>query len=386
MTDAVAPSGRTILVANPSADLYGSDRMVLEAVRAFRAAGDRVVVTCSVDGPLIPYLRETGAEVRVLPAPIIRKSMLSPRGMIELLRTTFSALPRMRRLIREVNADIVFANTLTTPFWTLAARLSRRPAVVYVHEAEASLSPASRRLLTAPLRLASGIVFNSETSLRVCRPKARAGTGDVWVVHNGVEGPAVVTPPRESIDSSLRVAYVGRLSPRKGVDLVVDAIALLRDQGVDARADIVGDVFPGYEWYEAELRQRVTALALEDRVHFVGFLPSVWEAVAAADVAIVPSRADESFGNVVIEAILSARPVVVADHTGLREAASGFDSAVMVAMDDAPALAEGIRRIRDDWRRFRAVALADAAEASRRFTTARYQSEMLAVMSRFSNR
>lgn len=386
MTDAVAPSGRTILVANPSADLYGSDRMVLEAVRAFRGAGDRVVFTCSVDGPLLPRIRETGAEVTVLASPIIRKSMLSPRGMIRLLRTVFTALPRMRRLIREVGADIVFANTLTTPFWTLAARLSRRPGVVYVHEAEASLSPASRRLLTTPLRLANGIVFNSETSLHVCRPSARAGEAGVSVVYNGVEGPAVVTPPRERIDSALRVAYVGRLSPRKGVDLVVDAIALLRDQGVEAHADIVGDVFPGYEWYEAELRQRVTALALEDRVRFIGFLPSVWGAVAAADIAVVPSRTDESFGNVVIEAILSARPVVVTDHTGLREAAAGFESAVLVKMDDAPALADGFRLIRDGWEHYRAAAVGDAREADARFNTHRYRSELLAVMSQFSSR
>ncbi|WEK61999.1 MAG: glycosyltransferase family 4 protein [Candidatus Microbacterium colombiense] len=386
MTDAVAASGRTVLVANPSADLYGSDRMLLEAVRAFRAAGDRVVVTCSVDGPLVPRLREAGAEVVVLASPIIRKSMLSPRGMLQLVRTTLSALPRMRRLIRDTGADVVFANTLTTPFWTLAARLSRRPGVVYVHEAEASLSPASRRLLTAPLRLATGIVFNSETSLRVCRPSARPGIDRVWVVYNGVEGPASITPPRERIDGPVRVAYVGRLSPRKGVDLVVDAIAALREQGVEAQADIVGDVFPGYEWYEAELRQRVAALELQDAIRFVGFLPSVWDAVAGADVAIVPSRADESFGNVVIEAILSARPVVVADHTGLREAAAGFESTVLVRSDDAAAFADGIRRIRDDWSGFRAQAIADAERASTRFNTERYQSEILSVMAQIAPR
>lgn len=367
-----AVATRTVLFANPSADLYGSDRMMLEAVRGLLRDGSRVVVTCSRDGPLVPVLEGLGVDVHVTDAPIIRKSMLSPRGLLHLARTLLSSFPRMRRLIHEVGADVVIANTLTLPFWTLAARSCRRPVIVYVHEAESSLSVAARALLTAPLGLASGVVFNSETSRQVCRPRGLERRGRVRVVLNGVAGPPALQPSRTNIMGPARLIYVGRLSPRKGPDIVIDALSLLRDGGIEATADLVGDVFPGYEWYEEELRARVQELGLEESVRFRGFRSPVWSEIGEADLMVVPSRGDESFGNVVIESLLCARPVIVADHTGLREAASGFESAVQVATDSPEAFANGVRGVLQDWARMREASAHDAIEAQAKLGTERF--------------
>ncbi|MGP9683231.1 glycosyltransferase family 4 protein [Brachybacterium sp. AOP3-A1-3] len=375
MSTQAAAAPRTVLVANPSADLYGSDRMMLEAVRGLLSHGSRVVVTCSRTGPLVPVLEELGVDVHVTDVPVIRKSMLSPRGMLHLVRTVASSFPRMRRLIQDVGADVVVANTLTLPFWTLAAKSCGLPAIVYVHEAESSLSVAARTLLTAPLRLASGVVFNSETSRQVCRPRSLERRGRVRVVLNGVAGPPATHPARREIEGPARLVFVGRLSPRKGPDLVIDAVSLLREGGVEATADLVGDVFPGYEWYEDELRARVQELDLEECVSFRGFRSPVWGAIGDADLMVVPSRGDESFGNVVIESLLCARPVIVADHTGLREAASGFESAVQVATNSPEALAQGVRRILQDWSHIRDAAALDATAARARLGTERFHGD-----------
>ncbi|GAA4529021.1 glycosyltransferase family 4 protein [Brachybacterium paraconglomeratum] len=365
-------TGRTVLVANPSADLYGSDRMMLEAVRGLLKQNSRVIATCSRTGPLVDRLQELGVTVHITEVPVIRKSMLSPRGMLNLARIVMSTFPRMRRLIGAARADIVIANTLTLPFWTLAARSCRRPIIVYVHEAESSLSRAARTLLTAPLGLADGVVFNSETSRIACKAQALERRGKVRVVLNGVQGPATSRPPRDHIEGPARLLFVGRLSPRKGPDLIIDAAALLRSMGIAVTVDLVGDVFPGYEWYEDQLRARVRELHLEGVVRFRGFQSPVWEAIDGADMMIVPSRGDESFGNVVIESLLSARPVIVADHTGLREAASGFESAVRVAPDDPKAVADAVRRVLEDWGHFRAVAMVEAVVAQARLGTDRF--------------
>ncbi|KQZ85179.1 hypothetical protein ASD56_02095 [Microbacterium sp. Root166] len=373
-------ASRTVLIANPSADLYGSDRMVLEAVRGLTGLGWRTVVTCSIDGPLVAQLRTAGAEVRILPVPVVRKSALSGRGMLALTREVFTQLPAMRRLIKDVRPDVVLANTVTIPFWTLAARWCRRPVVVYVHEAESALSRPARTLLTAPLRFANGIIFNSETSRRV--------SGSAWlekrdrarVVSNGVQAPAAPSPARESLDGPMRIVYVGRLSPRKGVDLVVRAAARLRDSGIEPRVELVGAVFPGYEWYEEELRGLVAELDLGDMVSFTGFREVVWDEFAASDVAVVPSRLDESFGNVVIEALMSERAVVVADHTGLREAADGFASAVRVVPDDEMALTEGLRRVHEHWGDFRGHATADAERARRLYGTGTFHRRLSSAL------
>lgn len=372
-----ASSRPTVLIANPSADLYGSDRMALECARGLLGRGFRVVVTCSVDGPLVQAMRELGAEVCVLAAPVIRKSMLRPAGLLRLVAQLATALPQMRQLVRELRPRFVLANTVTVPFWTVVGRLAKTPVLVYVHEAEASLRPAARLLLTAPLRLASGVIYNSETSRRVSPIPALERRRRTRVVHNGVPGPASVCAPRHAIDSPLRTVFVGRLSPRKAPDLLLDAASILRREGLDVEVELVGDVFPGYEWYERELRLRATGLGLGHRVTFSGFQASVWEALARADVAVVPSRSDESFGNVVVEAALSARPVVVADHSGLREAAAGLAAAVLVPMDDAAAVAQGLRRVFDEWAKMRAGAIDDAAFARDSYAPAQYQERLL---------
>lgn len=369
----------TVLIANPSADLYGSDRMVLEAARALIGSGYRVVVTCSVEGPLIRAMRDAGAEVRVLAVPVIRKSMLRPRGMLGLIRRIVVDLPRMRRLIAEVRPRFVLENTLTIPFWTLAARTRRVPVIVYVHEAEASLHPGARALLRAPLRWASGAIYNSETSRKASRAPALERMRRAATVVNGVAAPAEAPPPRPDIVGPLRVVYVGRLSPRKGVDVVVDAAGLMRERDLDIAVDLVGDVFPGYEWYEEELRRRAEEVGCGDRVRFIGFRPSVWPELAAADVAVVPSRADESFGNVVVEALLSGRPVIVADHSGLREASAGFSSAIRIPVDDAAALAIALENVITRWQTMRVAALADAELARKRHDPSAFRARFVEV-------
>jgi glycosyltransferase involved in cell wall biosynthesis len=375
-----------VLVANPSADLYGSDRMMLESVRGLLARGWRVVVTCSDTGPLLPLLQAAGAEIRIEPVPVLRKSMLNPKGIIGLIAHAAKSAFRMRRMVRDERPDVVLVNTLTIPLWLLVGRLARRPVVVHVHEAERSLSRPKRLALTAPLALATMVIYNSEVSLRVAGLRRLERRGRTRVILNGVQGPDQVSPARPNLDDPFRVVYVGRLSPRKGVDLILTAARQLIDTGVSTTVDLVGSVFPGYEWYEQQLRERVQALQLDQRVHFHGFQSTVWPYLAAADVAVVPSRLDESFGNVVVESLLAARPVVASDHTGLSEAARGFTAAVLTATDDPASLADRLRTVHDEWEDYRRRAERDAGTARQRYGPARFHSELAEVLSTVAGR
>ena len=174
--------------------------------------------------------------------------------------------------------------------------------------------------------------------------------------------------------------YVGRLSPRKGVDVALEAVALLLQRGVSVRLDLAGAVFSGYEWFETRLRNRVRDLGAQDAVAFQGFTRDVWSSLDRADVVVVPSRLDEPFGNTAVEAGLAARPLVVSDTSGLREAAAGLESAVFVPPDDAAALAEAIMRVRNAWPQYRAGALRDAEVLRRRHAVEHYRSAVAEVL------
>lgn len=373
---------RVALVANPSADLYGSDRMMLESVRGLLDRGWRVVVAASQGGPLVPVLEELGAEVVVLPVPVFRKGHLSPKGMVELTREVREGIRPMSRLVRDLRPDVLYVSTVTIPLWFVVAKRHRVPVVAHIHEAEAGVHPVLRHGLAFPSVLADLVIYNSRTSQQVGTRPVLARADRHRIVHNGVGGPGggdTATDARSEIDRP-RLCYVGRLSPRKGVDVAVEAVALLRERGLEASLDLVGAVFPGYEWYERDLRALVAERGLEEQVTFSGFRERVWEHLAAADIALVPSRGDESFGNVVIEAVLAGRPVVVSDHTGLREAMAGRAAVVPVPADDPVAVADAVERVIAEWPDWRERARADVAPAAAAYAPEGYRSRVAELL------
>lgn len=362
----------SVLVAHPSADLYGSDRVLLETIDGLRRAGARVLVTLPASGPLVPELERRGAAVILTPTPVLRKSMLSAQGMLQLAATSVSGMLRSVGVIRGARPDVILANTITVPLWTAAGRVTGVPVVTHVHEAEANAPRALRAALALPLLFSRAILTNSQFSantLATALPRLR---GRATVLYNGVPGPPDLVLPRDELHGGLRILYLGRLSHRKGVDVAIDALLQLRREGVQARLSIVGDVFPGYEEYEAGLREQVAANGAEDHVTFHGFQKVIWPFLAESDVVVVPSRLDEPFGNTAVEAVLASRPVVVSNTSGLREAAAGYRSAQLVEPGDATQLAAALARVSANWQDYQANARLDAAEAGLRHSPEQY--------------
>ncbi len=371
-----------VLIANPGADLYGSDRMALETVRALVGAGRRVVVTVPSTGPLVPLIEQAGGEVVECPTPIVRKGLLSPRGLLSLLVDTVRSVRPGLRLLRDVDPGAVIVNTITPPLWIGLGRWSRRTTVCHVHEGERSVRSVLRRALYLPLVLTHRVIANSDFTRRVLAESAPRVAARTVVVHNAVPGPADMVPPRAALTGPTRLLYVGRLSQRKGVHVAVDALDALVREGRDVRLDLVGAVFPGNEAYLAELHDQVDRLGLHDRVSFLGFRPEVWDDLARSDIALVTSLVDETFGNTAVEAALAARPAVVSEVGGLPEAVGASQSATLVPPGDSAALARAIGETVDDWPRRAERALSDARTAADAFSADRYARGILAALQR----
>lgn len=365
-----------VLVVHPSADLYGSDLQLLESIQGLVTAGWRVVATVPGPGPLVARLEATGAEVRILPVPVLRKSLLRPTGLLRLLGATLRALPGMRALVRDVRPDVVYVNTITVPAWLLVGRLAGRPVLGHVHEAENELPRPLAFALNAPLLLARTIVVNSRAARTTLLRAVPALQGRTSVVHNGVaepptaEGHAAVPP-----GGPQRIVLVGRLSPRKGTDVALEAVARLVARGRDVELELYGTVFPGYEWFEDQLRERSAEPDLAGRVHFGGYVSPTWPALARADVVLVPSRA-EPFGNAAVEAQLAGRPVVVSDVQGLPEIVTHRRTGLLVPPDDADALAAAVAEILDDPGLARALAVEGRRSAREHFGQERYRRQI----------
>ncbi|GGU06915.1 glycosyltransferase family 4 protein [Nocardioides albus] len=367
-----------LLVAHPSPDVYGSDLQLVETVCGLRQAGQQVMVVVPEHGPLIPLLEAAGASVEVMAFPVLRKAYLSPAGLVRLAAALMVFWVRAARLWRRVRPGRMLVNTVTIPWWILVARAARVPVVCHVHEAEDDQPKPVRLALAAPLLLANRVVANSRASRDVLVRTLPVLGRRTNVVYNGVPGPESVTAARTRIPNApLRLVLVGRLSPRKGTDVALEALAEVRRGGIDARLRVCGSVFAGYEWFEQELRDRADSADLAGSVDFLGYVEEPESELEQADVVLVPSRV-EPFGNVAVEALLAERPLVASRVQGLAEIVRDGETGLLVTPGDAGDLAAAIRRLAADPTLAAELAAAGRKDAEERFGAQRYRDEIAA--------
>ena len=132
------------------------------------------------------------------------------------------------------------------------------------------------------------------------------------------------------------LVHCGRLSVEKRVDRSIDAVAALRDSGLDARLLVVG---------EGPQRRKLERRAAKLPVAFTGFVHSrsdVAALLASADVALAPGP-HETFGLAALEALACGTPAVVCRTSALREIVTAGSGAV--ADDDPSSIAAAVRQI-----------------------------------------
>ena len=184
----------------------------------------------------------------------------------------------------------------------------------------------------------------------------RASSGRVSVIPCGVDT-ALFTPGDRAaaraalgLDAGPVLLYVGRLSPIKGLETLLDALALVRERGTPARLLVVGgDTDEPLDGHQSRLRERTERLGLGPHVAFLGAQPqpSLRTYYVAADATVMPSYY-EAFGMVALEAMACGSPVIASRVGGLattvRDRVTGF----LVPEGDVAALADSIAEVLGD--------------------------------------
>lgn len=368
-----------MLIANPSADVYGADLQLLDSISGLIERGWRVVVVVPDDGPLTDLIRERGAEVRIMDVPVLRRASLSPRGIIRLAWESPSTVLRLRRFIRYIGADVLYVNTLTVPWWLTAGRLARVPVICHVHEAEDSDQRVVLTALTAPVLQATAIIANSDASVQAMCKAIPLLRRRIRLIYNGVPPPPEIPSDPDPSRSPFRLVTVCRLSPRKAPDIAMEAVALLRSRGHDVTLEICGTPFAGYEWFEDQLRARANQPDLADTITFAGYVKPIWPALQRAHAVVAPSLR-EPFGNAVIEGQLARRPVVAAAAMGHLETVLDNETGLLVTPGDPSALADGVQRLIEDPELATRLAAAGEGRAHELFSVQRYRADIATLV------
>lgn len=141
------------------------------------------------------------------------------------------------------------------------------------------------------------------------------------------------------------IGIVGHIQGWKGQDLVVQAMAKLRDRHPDLRCLIVGGVHRQGGEYAERMRRRIADEKLERQVILTGARRDVAACIDAMDVAIHSSTNPEPFGRVLIEAMALGRPLVAPREGGPLEIVVDGETGILVTPRDASALAQGIEKL-----------------------------------------
>lgn len=199
-------------------------------------------------------------------------------------------------------------------------------------------------------------VFESAFARDAYLSKVGAPSCETAVVHNGV-GEAdfrPLTTPRPEFD----VAFVGELRLLKGVDVLLDALAILRDRPVSA-------IMAGDGPDAAHFRTRACELGLAPHVSFPGEAPAR-DVFARARLLAVPSLA-ESLPYVVLEAAAAGVPIVATRVGGIPEI-FGSQGTRLIAPGDSHTLADAIRNTLDAREKTAADARALRTDVAARFS------------------
>lgn len=375
---------RTILYVHPSDELYGSDRCLLDIVQGL-PPGDRAIVVLPTDQPyagsLSRELEAAGASVERVDMLVLRRALLRPGNLPELIRRFVSGTIAVRRLIREHDPTLVHSNTIAVVCGASAAMLARTPHVWHVHEHIGDEPRSYRMLIRLMLTFFPGrVIANSRSVARALIGRSARRLARTRVVENSVD-PAIQPVDRSgrNPEKPVVIGVVGRLSPRKGTTEAIEAAALLASRSKSFEMRFVGDVTPGQEKLRSQYQELVESLDLGDYVTFAGQVEDVRPQLESFDFLLLPSQRPEPFGLVVIEAMAAALPVVATLNGGGSDDILDHGRTGVYCGREPAAIADAVERLIDDPRIRLGLGEAAACEAARRYSQDRYRAGIMRI-------
>lgn len=275
-----------------------------------------------------------------------RKSQAPIYNVPMAFRGDLRAAVRIARIAQAERYRLIHAHTVRTAMvGRIASLLAGLPMVYHVHSPTArnTTRPVLNRIAATVERWSlAGVAHLIAVSGSLARHMQSQGFAPqrITVVYNGVPALARL-PERPCPQGNWNIGVVALFRPRKGIEVLLQALALLKQQGVRFTLHAIGN-FEDCE-YQRQIQGYAAELGLTDDVRWHGFVQDVTAELVRLDMLVLPSLFGEGLPMVVLEAMAAGLPVVATDVEGVGEAIRHGQEGILVPPGDPLSLANGIR-------------------------------------------
>lgn len=320
----------------------GLEMQTLKISEALAQRNHQVSLICAPGSSLEAQARESGIDTQAL---------------FEGDKAYFADIKRLIRFFRHLNPDVIHTH-LSHDLWTLvpAMSLSRSKAKFLLTKRMGSGVNKKDILHRNLYKRLDTVLAISDIIHRDVLDTCPVPPEKVFTLINGVElhrfNPDKIDGQqvRKQLgigEHDMLIGMVGRLTPGKGQREYVRAAASLLKETKNCYFLMVGDVSHGEEAYEQELSTLINSLGLGNRLIHLPFTKDIAPLYKAMDILAFPSY-DESLGNVLLEAMAMALPIVGSNSGSVPELVTDGRNGLLVAPGKSEPLVWALKNLIED--------------------------------------
>jgi len=342
-----------ILVLHVVSDMYGSSKVLLQAVTALKARGHKVCVVVSEKGPLTEALELEGIETKIIRLGILRRRYFNALGLVNRAGVLTRAFFALKKLCKQNQIDIIYTNTAPVIIGGILSKLTGIKNVWHLHEI---LEPSSFMhrffgwMINATAQkviVVSDAVYNNWAGRIAVSKMVKVYNGfeasDVNVGVNVGANDNASAPLREQLNlnnNTVLVGMVGRVNLIKGQFYFIQIAAAAKAAGLNCHFVMIGDAYKGYEYLYPQLDSQIAALGLQNTITNLYYQPNAVSLIQQLDIFILPSIKPDSFPVVILEAMAAGKPIIATKQGGAQEQIDDCVTGFLVPINDATIAAQ----------------------------------------------
>lgn len=370
---------KRILYLHAGAEMYGADKVLLELIKRLDQTEFEAHVILPNDGVLVEALRQVGAQVEVIPYPILRRKYFNPKGIFDYAISYRKFSKQLLEYAKKHQIDLIHNNTTAVLEGIYLKKKLGIPLIWHVHEIIVKPKQISDFINYLMGRYADQIITVSQAVANHVLASSAIAPEQVQVIYNGVDNsiyqPMDTTKIREHFgiaNDQTVIGMIGRVNAWKGQGDFLEAVLPLLQEDPKRVAFLAGSAFEGEEWRVQELDETIAQSGYANQIKRIDYYDRPQELYNLFDLFVLPSTNPDPLPTVVLEAMASGKPVVGYRHGGVCEMVAEGENGLLAQPGNPALLSETMKEILENPEKLEAFGKASLKRQLEQFSLQSY--------------